>query len=103
MSVDLRSVRGRLDLPLRLLFHGYLREEVWALRRRGTRVVTIEPDAAVLSAMGLNMMDGRNRRGIERPRTHGAAPAARRVHVAAERVAVNGSAHASARASRRRR
>ena len=65
MSVQLRSVRGRLDLPLRLLFHGYLREEVWTLQRHGTRVVTIEPDAAVLAVTGLNLMDGRQIHDIE--------------------------------------
>ena len=59
LSVDPRSVRPRLDLPLRLLFSRYLRSEVWALRRSGDSVVTIEPDAAVLEVMGLNMMDGR--------------------------------------------
>lgn len=65
MSMQVRSLRARLDLPVRLLFHGYLREEVWALRRRGTRVVTIEPDRAVLAAMGLNLMDGTRVHDIE--------------------------------------
>jgi hypothetical protein len=51
--------RPRLDLPLRLLFHRYLREEVWALRRRGDAVVAVEPDEAVLDLTGLNMMSGR--------------------------------------------
>ena len=60
MSVRPSAVRRpRVDLPLRLLFHQYLREEVWALRRRGDTVVTIEPDEAVLGRTGLNMMDGR--------------------------------------------
>ncbi len=58
MSVQLRAVRGRLDLPLRLMFTAYLREEAWVLRRHGVRVVTVEPDAAVLRVSGLNMMDG---------------------------------------------
>jgi NTE family protein len=59
MSMRPRAVRRpRIDLPLRLLFHRYLREEVWALRRRGDAVVTIEPDAAVLELLGLNMMNG---------------------------------------------
>jgi NTE family protein len=59
MSVRPRSVRRpRVDLPLRLLFHRYLREEVWALRMRGDAVVTIEPDATVLDVTGLNMMNG---------------------------------------------
>jgi NTE family protein len=65
MSVALRSPAVRLDLGLRLLFHGYLLEEVWTLRRRGARVVAIEPDRAVLAAMGLNMMDGRGMHEVE--------------------------------------
>lgn len=56
MSAQLRSATPRVDLPLRLLFHGYLREEVWTLRRRGSRVVTVEPDRAVLAASELNPM-----------------------------------------------
>ena len=50
---------------LRLLFHRYLRNEVWALRRSGDRVVTVEPDAAVLAATRLTMMDGRRIDQIE--------------------------------------
>jgi NTE family protein len=65
MSVEPRAVRPRLDLGLRLLFHRYLRNEVWALRRRGDRVVAVEPDAAVLGATRLNMMDGRRIDQIE--------------------------------------
>ena len=65
MSMPVSGARPRVDLPIRLLFHGYLREEVWALRRRGTTVVTIEPDRAVLEFMGLNMMDGRRISEIE--------------------------------------
>lgn len=65
LSVQLRSVCRRVDLPLRLMFHGYLREEIWVLRQRQTRVVTIEPDAAVLRASGLNMMDGRTVHEVE--------------------------------------
>lgn len=60
MSVELRSVRPRLDLPMRLRFHQFLRGEVWALRRGRARVVTIEPDSATLAVMGLNMMSGRH-------------------------------------------
>ena len=60
MSVQPRAVRRpRVDLPLRLLFHRYLREEVWALRRSGDTVVAIEPDDAMLHLTGLNMMHGR--------------------------------------------
>jgi NTE family protein len=60
MSVDRgAALRPRLDLPLRLLFHRYLAEEVWVLRQHDTQVIRIEPDADVLSKMGLNMMNGR--------------------------------------------
>lgn len=66
MSVQPPAVRRpRADLGLRLVFHHYLREEVWALRRRGDAVVTIEPDAAVLRATGLNVMNGRRIDEIE--------------------------------------
>ncbi len=65
MSMQPRSVTRRLDLPLRMLFHGYLAEEKLVLRRRRARVVTIEPDRAVLAVMGINMMDGRNIHEIE--------------------------------------
>lgn len=58
MSARLRTAVPRLDLAPRLLCHAYLREEVWVLRRRGTRVVTVEPDRAVLRATGLNPLDG---------------------------------------------
>lgn len=59
MSVDPRRARPKLDLPLRMLFHGYLRSEVWTLRRSGSQVISIEPDAPVHAVMGINMMDGR--------------------------------------------
>lgn len=60
MSVRPQAIRApRVDLPLRMLFHRYLRDEVWALRRRGDTVVTVEPDPAVLEVTGLNMMKGR--------------------------------------------
>ena len=60
MSMLPRAVlRPRLDSGVRLLFHRYLSEEVWVLRRRHTRVIRIEPDADVLATMGLNMMNGR--------------------------------------------
>ena len=65
MSAEPRALRPRLDVGFRLLFHRYLRGEVWALRRRGDQVVTIEPDAAVLGALRLNMMDGRRIDEIE--------------------------------------
>jgi NTE family protein len=60
MSVEPRAaLRPRLDLAFRVLFHRYLAEEVWVLRRHATRVVRIEPDAGVLATMGLNMMNGK--------------------------------------------
>jgi NTE family protein len=65
MSMRPRAIRTRLDVPPRLLFHRYLLAEVWALRRRGCTVLTIEPDAAVLKAMGLNLMSGRRIHEIE--------------------------------------
>jgi NTE family protein len=61
MSIDPRSVRRpRADLGLRLLFHRYLREEMWVLRRRGAVVVAVEPETAVLHGVGLNLMRARN-------------------------------------------
>lgn len=66
MSADLPAMRSRLDLPIRLRFRYFLRTEVWALRRRGLRVVTIEPDGPTLRAMGLRMLNTRNADEIER-------------------------------------
>ncbi|HZD01414.1 MAG TPA: patatin-like phospholipase family protein [Actinomycetes bacterium] len=65
MSVDLRTARLRVDLPIRLRFQHLLRQETWVLRRRGLRIVRIEPDAPTLEAMGLNMMSARNVDDIE--------------------------------------
>lgn len=65
MSLEPRAARPRLDLPLRLTFHRYLRSEVWSLRRHGDKVVTIEPDGPVLELMGINMMDGRRADEVE--------------------------------------
>ena len=60
MSVEPRAaLRPRLDIGLRLLFHRYLAEEIWVLRHHDTRVIKIEPDADVLSTMGLNMLNGK--------------------------------------------
>jgi NTE family protein len=59
MSVDVRSARPRVDLPIRLRFQQFLRGETWTLRRHGLRIVTIEPDTATLQAMGLNMLSAR--------------------------------------------
>jgi NTE family protein len=65
MSVDLRTARARVDLPIRLRFQHQLRGETWVLRRRGLRLLTVEPDTATLQAMGLNMMSARNLDEIE--------------------------------------
>lgn len=64
-STPTASVR-RVDAPARLLHHGYLRAEVARLRRRGTRVVTIEPTRADLDVMGLNAMDALRRATVAR-------------------------------------
>jgi NTE family protein len=63
MSVQLPGGRPRADLPVRLRFRQFLRSEVWALRRRGLRVVTVEPDQATLRAIGVRML--RTSRGAE--------------------------------------
>ncbi len=65
MSVDVRSARPRVDLPIRLRFQQFLRGETWTLRRHGLRIATIEPDTAVLRAMGLNMMSARRTDEVE--------------------------------------
>ena len=59
MSVSRRALGRRLDLPARLLFRATLAREVAAVRRRGTPVLTLQPTADDLAAMGLNAMDSR--------------------------------------------
>jgi NTE family protein len=80
MSVDVRSARPRVDLPVRLRFQQFLRGETWTLRRRGLRIVTIEPDTATLRAMGLNMMSARR---IDEVEDHAYQHARRRLQAAA--------------------
>ncbi|HZD71846.1 MAG TPA: patatin-like phospholipase family protein [Actinomycetes bacterium] len=80
MSVDLGSARARVDLPIRLRFRQFLRGETWTLRRRGLRIVTIEPDAPTLAAMGLNMMSARR---IDEVEEHAHAHAGRRLQTIA--------------------
>jgi NTE family protein len=80
MSVDVRSVRPRVDLPIRLRFQQFLRGETWTLRRHGLRILTIEPDTATLQAMGLNMM---NARRIDEVEYHAHQHARRRLQAAA--------------------
>ena len=80
MSVDVRSARPRVDLPIRLRFQQLLRGEAWTLRRHGLRIVTIEPDSATLQAMGLNMMSARR---IDEVEGHAHQHARRRLQAAA--------------------
>jgi len=79
MSVDVRSVRPRVDLPIRLRFQQFLRGETWTLRRHGLAIVTIEPDTATLQAMGLNMMSARR---IDEVEDHAYRHARRRLQAA---------------------
>jgi NTE family protein len=65
MSIETPAARPRLDLPFRLRFHGFLRSEVWALRKRGVQVLTIEPDRATTRLMGLRMLNTRHADEIE--------------------------------------
>lgn len=76
LSVDVRSARPRVDLPIRLRFQQFLRGETWTLRRRGLRIVTIEPDITTLQAMGLNMMSARR---IDKVEDHAYQHARRRL------------------------
>lgn len=55
MSVHPSAMTSRLDLPLRLGSHRYLVQEVRALRREGTEVVTVEPNRELLDVMSLDM------------------------------------------------
>jgi NTE family protein len=47
---------ARLDLGARVLFRGQLAREALAVRRRGTPVLTFQPNARELGVMGLNAM-----------------------------------------------
>lgn len=76
MSVDLRFVRAAMDLPLRLWCKHILHEELWVLRRRRVRVVTVEPDRDTIRATGLNMLRGHRLDEIEE---HAYAHARRRL------------------------
>jgi hypothetical protein len=80
MSVDLRSARPGVDLPIRLRFRQLLRGETWTLRRHGLRIVTIEPDTATLQAVGLNLLSARR---IEEVEAHAYWHARRRLQAAA--------------------
>jgi NTE family protein len=65
MSVQAPMARPRMDLPFRVRFHRFLRSEVWALRKRGVRVLPIEPDRETSRLMGLRMLNTRHSDEIE--------------------------------------
>ena len=65
LSVSPASVRPRIDLSLRLLWHRYVVAETRAVRRSGTAVLVVEPGAAALARMGVNTMRARNLEDIE--------------------------------------
>ncbi len=52
-----RTVRGPVDLPLRLFFRAQLANEAAAVRASGTPVVTIQPTSTDQMMMGVNAMD----------------------------------------------
>ena len=58
MSVDPRALRPTIDLPMRLGCHRYVRRETARQRRLGTTVVPFEPGGELLTAMGLNPLQG---------------------------------------------
>lgn len=59
MSVARGVFTPRLDAPLRLLLRTTLAREAALVRRRGTRVIALQPGSADLAVMGLNAMDPR--------------------------------------------
>ena len=59
MSVARGAIGRRVDTPLRLLLRGALAREAFAVRRKGTEVLSLQPTASDLDAMGLNAMDPR--------------------------------------------
>ncbi len=64
MSIEGRRPRLAADQPMRAWSRALLDAEVLRLRRRRIRVLTFQPDSAVLTAMGLNAMDPARRRAI---------------------------------------
>ncbi len=60
MSVQPGAARPRLDLSLRLMWHRYVMAETRAVRRSGTPVLIVEPDARAVAHMGINAMRGSN-------------------------------------------
>jgi len=64
MSVAGNRLRPSLDLPARRLCQYYLGQEVARIRRRGVPVLTFQPTADDLTAMGLNAMDQTRRKPV---------------------------------------
>ncbi len=64
MSIEGRRPRLAADQPMRAWSRALLDAEVLRLRRRRIPVLTFQPDATVLTAMGLNAMDPARRRAI---------------------------------------
>jgi NTE family protein len=64
MSVVGNRLRPSLDLPARRLCQFYLGQEVARVRRRGVPVLTFQPTADDLRAMGLNAMDQTRREPV---------------------------------------
>jgi NTE family protein len=64
MSVVGNRLRPSLDLPARRLCQFYLGQEVARIRRRGVPVLTFQPTADDLRAMGLNAMDQTRREPV---------------------------------------
>ena len=64
MSIQGRRPRLAADQPMRAWSRALLDAEVLRLRRRRIPVIIFQPDAAVLTAMGLNAMDPARRSAI---------------------------------------
>lgn len=65
LSLVPSAARPRIDLSLRLLWHRYVAAETRAIRRQGTPVLVIEPDAALLGRLGVNTMRTKHLDDIE--------------------------------------
>ena len=64
--MSLVRAQPRADLALRLAARRYLAREVRLLRRRGARVVVVQPTPADLAVMGTNPMRGSHLDGVVR-------------------------------------
>jgi NTE family protein len=81
---SLRPAAGSLAGALGPVSRGLAATEAFALRRRGASVTTVNPDAASVAAMGINLMDpARRRRVIDAGLAQGRALAAHEVRRAA--------------------